>query len=149
MWLRSALTGRGSDQYIINTNFWGFFMPTIAFKSRIRTVSDTCTLDLLVSHRLVAGEPSAAPRVVKNLPPKGLAIVLVSPLTIRTTGMLNNRKISAEGLMSSCIAQHLLEYLKSVAHPSTCPYQLTFSRIPASLGSKSSPIHILRKILAF
>jgi hypothetical protein len=103
-------------------------MPTIAFKSRIRTVSDNCTLDVIVSHRLVAGEPSAAPRVVKNLPAKDLDIVLVSPLTITTTGMLNNKRISAEGLMTSRIAQHLLEYLKLVGRPSTCQHQLTLSQ---------------------
>jgi len=104
-------------------------MPTIAFKTRIRTVSENCTLDLVVSHRLVAGEPSAAPRVVKNPPPKGLDILLVSPLTITTTGKLNNRRVSAEDLITSRIAQNLLEYLKLVAYPSSCQqHQLTISQ---------------------
>jgi len=103
-------------------------MPTIVFKTRIRTVSENCTLDLVVSHRLVAGESSAAPRVVKNPPPKGLDILLVSPLAITTTGRLNNRRISADDLMTSRVAQNLLEYLKLVAFPSTRQHQLTISQ---------------------
>lgn len=121
-------------------------MPTIVFKTRIRTTSESFTLDLVVSHHLVAGEPSATPLVLKNPPPQGVDIVLVSPLIITTTGMLNNRRISADSLKSSRIALHLVEYLKLVVSfymPVESP--LTLSRIPASLGSKSSPMHTSQK----
>jgi hypothetical protein len=82
----------------------------------------------------VAGEPSAAPRVVKNPPPQGIDIVLVSPLTITITGMSNNRRVSAEGLMASRIAQHLPEYLKMVAYPSTCRVTSHFLQNSSELG---------------
>jgi hypothetical protein len=100
-------------------------MPTIAFKTRIRAVSDNCTLDLIISHLLLAGAPSVTPRVLKNPPPKAVDIVHVSPLTITTAGTLNNTRIPVERLMSSCMAQHLPEYLKLVARPTTCQRRLT------------------------
>ena len=89
-------------------------MPTFAFKTRTRTVSENCALDLVVKHRLVAGEPSDTPLVKKGPPPQGIAIILVSPLAITISGMLNGTRMLPPQLKSSCIAQHLPEYLRMV-----------------------------------
>ena len=91
-------------------------MPTFAFKTRTRTVSENCALDLVVQHRLVAGEPSNTLLVKKRPPPQGIDIILVSPLAITISGMLNGTRILPSQLKSSCIAQHLPEYLRMVTY---------------------------------
>jgi hypothetical protein len=88
-------------------------MPTIAFQSRIRTVSDNSALNLVVRHRLVAGEPSDTLQVIKNSPPD-VDIIPVSPLTISISATLNGRRIPPEQLILSRIAQYLPEYLRTV-----------------------------------
>ncbi len=106
-------------------------MPTIAFQSRIRTVSDNSALNLIVQHRLVAGEPSDTLQIMKNPPPPGVDIILVSPLTITISATLNGTKIPLEQLILSRIAQYLPEYLRMVVIIRTL--FLTYASIYCSL----------------
>jgi len=90
-------------------------MPTIAFKSKVRTVSENCTLNLVIRHRLVAGEPSEDVCNINASPPQSIAITLTAPLMITISGVLNGKRIPQEKLKESNVAQHLVEYLRVVA----------------------------------
>ncbi|KAF8158220.1 hypothetical protein B0H34DRAFT_807784 [Crassisporium funariophilum] len=87
-------------------------MPTFALKSRIRAVSDDCTLSLNIRHRLVANQPSDNLYDVKPTLPEGVDILLVSNLPVTISGILDGTRIMPEILKESRIACHLVEYLQ-------------------------------------
>lgn len=109
-------------------------MPTIAFQSRIRTVSDNSALSLVVRHRLVAGEPSDTLQIMKISPP-AVDIIPVSPLTISISATLNGRRIPLEQLILSRIAQYLPEYLRTVCIIRTLAYASTCLLLLRILGN--------------
>ncbi|KDR82609.1 hypothetical protein GALMADRAFT_834527 [Galerina marginata CBS 339.88] len=87
-------------------------MPTVAFKSRVRTTSEYATLTLIIRHRIVVGQPSSTVHDMKLSLPDGVDILLGSQLLITISGKLNGGRIPPEQLTDSCIASHLVEYLR-------------------------------------
>jgi len=92
-------------------------MPGIYFKSKVRTVSESCTLTLIVQHRLLVGHVGQASDLwyaMKRPPPEEVDVLLASQLMFTISGMVNGSRMSPEIVMSSRIAHHLAEYLRVV-----------------------------------
>ncbi|KAF9485902.1 hypothetical protein BDN70DRAFT_870846, partial [Pholiota conissans] len=87
-------------------------MPSVAFKSRIKTVTEACTLTMVVQHRLLVGMPSDTLLTLKHSPPKELAVFLASNLFFTISGSLNAVDISSKEIKDSHITRHLVEYLR-------------------------------------
>lgn len=91
-------------------------MPSIAYRSKIRAVSDHCSLTLGVRHHLVTGIPSdkvySSP---KTRFPDNVDVLLASNLVIRISGIFNGSEVSADEILASSLSLHLLDYLRTVS----------------------------------
>ncbi|KAF8967119.1 hypothetical protein BDZ97DRAFT_567431 [Flammula alnicola] len=87
-------------------------MPSISFKSKVRTVTNSCALTMIVQHRLLVGQRSDIIHRMKQSPPEGVDIILASQLVITISGTLNGARVSPENIMASHIARHLVDYLR-------------------------------------
>jgi len=89
-------------------------MPTVSFKSKVQATSESCSLVLIVRHRLLVGQQSELVYVKKMGLPDGIRVLLAQQLVVTISGTLNGERISPEDLQNSCVAHHLLEYFRVV-----------------------------------
>lgn len=89
-------------------------MPSIASKSKIRASSEDWSLSLVIQHLLVVGLPSDTVQQMKTSLPNHVEVHLDAQLRITLSGVLNGDKVSPLVLQESCIARHLVEYLRLV-----------------------------------
>jgi len=89
-------------------------MPTVTFKTRIRAQSECYALTLDVQHRLVAGTLSNALELRPSRPLDELNIYGASSIAISLSGKLDATAISAEKIASSQVADHLVDYFRTV-----------------------------------
>lgn len=89
-------------------------MPTVAFKTRIRAQSECYALTLDVQHRLVVGTLSNALEIRSSRPLDELNIYGASSIAISLSGKLDATTISAEKIASSQVADHLVDYFRTV-----------------------------------
>lgn len=100
-------------------------MPSIAFQSRVRTMAETCTLTMIIEHRLILGQPSDVVHRLKP-PPDGFTNILLGPQPIFTiTGTVNNVRMSSTAIRDSHIVRHFVEYLRMV-----CSAELLSTHMP-------------------
>lgn len=89
-------------------------MPSIYFKSKVKTVSESCTLTLIVRHNLLVGPASDVWYAMKQPPPEQLDVLLASQLKFTISGTVNGSRMSPESVMTSRIAHHFGEYFRLV-----------------------------------
>jgi len=89
-------------------------MPSIYFKSKVKTVSESCTLTLIIRHNLLVGTASDVWYAMKQPPPEQLDVLLASQLKFTISGTLNGTRMSPESVMASRIAHHFAEYFRLV-----------------------------------
>jgi len=102
----------------------GTIMPTIAFKSKVRTASEHCNLSLNIRHRLLLGQPSESDLVFDMKPtiPEAVDVLLFSNLIITVSGSLDGTRSAPAELKASHIAYHLVDFLQTVLH--SCGYSI-------------------------
>ena len=105
-----------NDFYLLTTqvNPRRSSMPSIYFKSKVKTVSESCTLTLIIRHNLLVGPASDVWYAMKQPPPEQLDILLASQLKFTISGTLNGSRMSPESVMASRIAHHFAEYFRLV-----------------------------------
>lgn len=91
-------------------------MPTITFKSKVRTALEHCSLSLNIRHRLLLGQSSDPLFDMKPTVPEAVDILLFSNLLITVSGSLDGTRITPAELKASHIANHLVVFLQTVLH---------------------------------
>lgn len=77
-------------------------------------MAETCTLTMIIEHRLILGQPSDAVHRLKLLP-DGFTNILLGPQPVVTIkGTVNNIQVSSTAIRDSHIARHFVEYLRMV-----------------------------------
>ncbi|RDB17924.1 hypothetical protein Hypma_000685 [Hypsizygus marmoreus] len=88
-------------------------MPTIQCRSRIRAVSDLCSLALNVRHHLLAGKASDTQFTLnKTRFPDDVDVLLTSNLVITLSGAVDGSDVSAEDILASSLSGHLVDYFQ-------------------------------------
>jgi len=88
-------------------------MPVLTYRSKIRAVADHGSLTLTVRHHIQAGKVSET--VNKSRLPNDVDILLASNLVITISGIYDGTQAPAEDIKGSSLAEHLLEYLRTVS----------------------------------
>ncbi|KIM43256.1 hypothetical protein M413DRAFT_399497 [Hebeloma cylindrosporum] len=89
-------------------------MPSIYFKSKVKTVSESCTLTLIIRHNILVGPASDVWYAMKQPPPEQVDVLLASQLQFTISGTVNGSRMSPESVMASRIAHHFAEYFRLV-----------------------------------
>jgi hypothetical protein len=90
-------------------------MPTFTYSSKVRAVSDDCSLVLNARHRFVAGDSSDKLYNLKQTRiPDDVDVLLTSNLILTISGVLDGVKVSFEDIVKSAVAHHLVHYLRTV-----------------------------------
>ncbi|KAF9561316.1 hypothetical protein CPC08DRAFT_435855 [Agrocybe pediades] len=87
-------------------------MPTVSFKSRVQATSESCSLALIVQHRLQVGQLSEIVYAKKIGLPDGIPVHLASQLVCTISGAFNDQRASLEDLQNSHLVYRLLDYLR-------------------------------------
>ena len=89
-------------------------MPTFAHTTAVRDSADGLTLVLTARHILVMGAPSCAVHPAKGRLPAGVDVIIQDNLVISISGKLNGTSVEPRAMQRSAIAQHLLNYCRTV-----------------------------------
>jgi hypothetical protein len=90
-------------------------MPTFAYSSKVRAVSDDSSLVLSARHCFIAGRSSDKLYNIKQSRiPVDVDVIAHSNLTLTISGVLDRVKVSVEDIAKSAVAHHLVNYLRTV-----------------------------------
>lgn len=103
-------------------------MPTIAYRSRIRAGSDDHVLTLHETHRMIARDSSDTTYTLNKARfPDDVDVLLASNLDLILSGVLDRVRVPLDVLAASQLAQHLVEYFRTVNNASLDEIYLTAS----------------------